>query len=49
MVRPGEGIIDWKRIVEAKRKKQKAQEELDNDGKPDVFKVDKDYNCVKHI
>lgn len=49
MVRAGEGIIDWKSIVEAKRKKQKAQEEQDNEGKPDIFNLDRDYNCVKHL
>ena len=49
MVRPGEGIINWKQIVESKRKKQKAQEQLERHGKPDVYNLARDYNCVKHV
>lgn len=32
MVRPGEGFIDWKGIVEAKRRKKRQQQELENEG-----------------
>ena len=49
MVRPGDGIIDWKTIVEIKRRKKRQLEELEKDGKPDPFNLDRDYNCVKHI
>ena len=49
MGRPGEGHINWRGIVEAKRKKQKAQDELDNDGRPDIYNLDRNYNCVKHV
>ena len=49
LVRPGEGIINWRSIVEAKRRKKKELEELANEGKPDPFNLDRDYNCVKHV
>ena len=41
LVRPGEGFIDWKGIVEAKRRKQRLQEEIDNEGKPNPFVIDR--------
>ena len=42
-VKAGQGAIDWAKIVEYKKKKKA---ELDN--KP-VNKLDKRYNCVKHV
>ena len=42
-VKAGQGNIDWRKIVEYKKKKKA---ELDN--KP-VNKLDKRYNCVKHV
>ena len=42
-VKAGQGAIDWKKIVEYKKKKKA---ELDN--KP-ADKLDKRYNCVKHV
>ena len=42
-VKAGQGAIDWKKIVEYKKKKKA---ELDN--KP-ASKLDKRYNCVKHV
>jgi len=39
--RPGEGLIDWDAIVEAKRRKKKEREELENEGKPDPFNLDR--------
>ena len=48
-MRPGEGYIDWDRIVEVKRRKKREVEKLENIGKPDPFNLDRDYNCVKHV
>ena len=49
MVRPGEGIINWKAIVEVKRKRQKEREEQEKQGKPDYSKLMREYNCVQHV
>ena len=49
MVRPGEGIIDWKAIVEGKRRKKREKEELERSNKPNPYKLDTKYNCVKHV
>ena len=49
MVRPGEGIINWNSIVEAKRRKKREQKEQENEGKPNPYRLDKQYNCVRHV
>ena len=41
LVRPGDGMINWKQIVEAKRRKKREQEELQNEGKPNPFRLDR--------
>jgi len=41
LVRPGEGIIDWKSIVEVKRKKKRELEEMQREGKPDPYNLDR--------
>ena len=48
-IRPGEGLIDWNSIVEGKRRKQRAKEELEQEDKLDIYNLDRNYNCVKHI
>lgn len=49
MSRPGEGIIDWSRIVNMKRQREKDQRELASGVKPTTISLSRDYNCVKHI
>ena len=49
LVRPGEGKVNWKSIVEVKRRKQRQLEELEREGKPDPFHLDPSYDCVKHV
>ena len=47
-VRAGQGSIDWGKIVEYKKKKKADVEALAKESKS-VQKLDRRYNCVKHV
>ena len=49
MVKPGEGMINWKAIVEVKRRRQREREEREREGLPNPQKLQREYNCVKHV